>query len=83
MANLHITHLPPAALGAYGGNVRTHRPNQIAEIASSIKAFGFNKPVLVDKASTVITGTHSLFETVGLRPPRRSISHAPNKPKAK
>lgn len=36
--------------------MRVHSPKQIAEIASSISAFGFNKPVLIDRASTIIAG---------------------------
>ncbi len=55
---LEIEHLSLAALKPYGGsgNARTHSPKQIAEIASSIKAFGFNNPVLIDKAGTIIAG---------------------------
>ena len=53
---LAIEHHAAAALKPYGGNARTHSPKQIAEIASSIKAFGFNNPVLIDKGGTIIAG---------------------------
>ncbi len=36
------------ALKPYAGNARTHSDKQIAQIAASIKNFGFNNPVLVD-----------------------------------
>ncbi len=53
---LAIEHHSVAGLKPYGGNARTHSSKQIAEIASSIKAFGFNNPVLIDKAGTIIAG---------------------------
>ena len=56
MSKLSITNLPVAGLRPYPGNARTHSAKQIAEIATSIKAFGFNNPVLVDKSHTIIAG---------------------------
>lgn len=55
-AKLTIEHVAVAALKPYSNNARVHSPKQIAEIASSIKAFGFNNPVLIDKAGTIIAG---------------------------
>lgn len=55
-AKLAVEHVAVAALKPYSSNARTHSPKQIAEIASSIKAFGFNNPVLIDKAGTIIAG---------------------------
>ena len=55
-SKLAIEHVPVADLRPYSGNARVHRPNQIAEIASSITAFGFNNPVLIDKTGTIIAG---------------------------
>ena len=40
----------------YAKNARTHSDEQIAEIAGSIKAFGFNNPVSVDKDNSIIAG---------------------------
>ncbi|MBY0226962.1 MAG: ParB N-terminal domain-containing protein [Hyphomicrobium sp.] len=56
MSKLSITNLPVTGLRPYPGNARTHSAKQIAEIATSIKAFGFNNPVLVDKNDTIIAG---------------------------
>ena len=33
----------------YANNARTHDEVQINQIASSIKEFGFNNPILIDK----------------------------------
>lgn len=43
-------------LSAYETNSRTHSADQIAQIAASIKEFGFTNPVLVDADSTIIAG---------------------------
>ena len=51
-----VEHVAIAALKPYSSNARVHSPKQIAEIASSIKAFGFNNPVLIDKVGTIIAG---------------------------
>jgi len=40
----------------YAKNARTHSDEQVAQIAGSIKEFGFNNPVLVDKNNSVIAG---------------------------
>src|ERR1035437_176059 len=37
-------------------NARTHSDAQVAQIAGSIAAFGFNAPILVDSNSIVIAG---------------------------
>ena len=36
----------------YKNNARIHSKEQIEQIAESIKAFGFNNPVLIDKKNT-------------------------------
>lgn len=40
----------------YAKNARTHSDEQVAQIAGSIREFGFNNPVLVDKDNTIIAG---------------------------
>jgi len=40
----------------YARNSRTHSDNQVAQIAASIKEFGFINPVLVDGESGIIAG---------------------------
>ena len=40
----------------YVNNARVHSEEQILQIASSIKEFGFNNPVLIDKGNGIIAG---------------------------
>ena len=65
MTRLTIEHRPPGELKPYGRNARTHSPKQITEIAASIKAFGFNNPVLIDKADGIVAG-HGRVEAAKL-----------------
>jgi len=51
-----IEHLGIESLIPYARNARTHSDEQIAQIAGSIKEFGFNNPVLIDKDNGVIAG---------------------------
>jgi ParB-like chromosome segregation protein Spo0J len=44
----HIELWPIDKLIPYGRNPRTHSDAQVAQIADSIRAFGFNNPILVD-----------------------------------
>ena len=52
----HIEHLPTDALVPYARNSRTHSPEQVAQIAASIREFGFTNPVLIDANNTLIAG---------------------------
>jgi ParB-like chromosome segregation protein Spo0J len=47
----HVDRLVPSAR-----NARTHSDAQIAEIAGSIRAFGFSNPVLVGEDGDIIAG---------------------------
>lgn len=47
---------PVAALVPYARNARTHSDAQIAQIAGSIKEWGWTVPVLVDEAGVIIAG---------------------------
>jgi len=49
----------------YGKNAKQHPPKQIKQIAASIKEFGFNQAVVVDKAGVIIVG-HGRFEAAKL-----------------
>ena len=40
----------------YINNARTHSDQQVGQIAASIREFGFNNPVIVDKNFTIIAG---------------------------
>ena len=48
--------LPVAALVPYARNSRTHSEQQVAQIAASMREFGFTNPVLVDEAGGIIAG---------------------------
>ncbi|MEO8546916.1 MAG: DNA methyltransferase [Sphingomicrobium sp.] len=58
---LAIEYLPPNSLTAEPSNARSHKPPQIAAIARSIQAFGFNVPLLIDGDGNVIAGHGRLF----------------------
>lgn len=53
---LKIVNLDPGKLKAYAGNARTHSEKQIAQIAASIRTFGFLNPVLIGSDGIVIAG---------------------------
>lgn len=40
----------------YARNARTHSEQQVAQLAASIKEFGFNNPILIKEDGTVIAG---------------------------
>lgn len=40
----------------YVNNARTHSPEQVAQIAASIKEFGFLNPVIIDQDNVIIAG---------------------------
>ena len=44
------------ALIPYARNARTHSDAQVAEIAASIRAFGWTNPILVDAGNGIIAG---------------------------
>src|ERR1035441_5220435 len=52
----HIEHWPLSRLIPWAKNARTHSDAQVAQIAGSIAAFGFNAPILVDSHAGVIAG---------------------------
>src|SRR5712671_2144194 len=52
----HIEHWPLDKLIPYARNPRTHSGAQVAQIAGSIEAFGFNNPILVDTNAGIIAG---------------------------
>ena len=46
----------PAALIPYENNTKTHPPEQVDRIAESIKRFGWQQPIVVDRDNVVIIG---------------------------
>src|SRR5260370_21750429 len=55
-AGIAVRWLPIEALTPDPRNARVHVPRQVARIADSIAAFGFNVPVLVDEKGGVLAG---------------------------
>lgn len=53
---LAIVYLPVAGLVPYVSNARTHSDDQVAQIAASIKEFGFTNPILIDGDKGIIAG---------------------------
>jgi hypothetical protein len=58
-----------SALLANPKNTRTHSPEQVAQIANSIREFGFTYPVLIDELDQVIAGHGRILgaQTIGLK----------------
>jgi len=52
----HIDLWPIEKLIPFARNPRTHSDTQVAQIAASIAAFGFNNPILVDTKAGIIAG---------------------------
>ena len=44
----------------YARNARTHSPEQISQIAASIREFGFLSPIIIAKDNTILCG-HGRF----------------------
>lgn len=53
---MKIETIPIDTLIPYARNSRTHSDEQVAQIAGSIREFGFANPVLVDKDGGIIAG---------------------------
>ncbi|QUN28719.1 ParB N-terminal domain-containing protein [Cupriavidus sp. KK10] len=53
---LTVEYRPIEALIPYARNARTHSEAQIAQIAGSLREFGWTNPVLVDGDGTIIAG---------------------------
>jgi ParB-like chromosome segregation protein Spo0J len=67
-----------ADLVPYARNARTHSPAQVAQIAASIREFGFTNPILVDGERGVIAGTRPPPGRAPARPdevPTIELSH--------
>ena len=53
---MKIEQIPTADLIPYGKNSRTHTDFQVAQIAGSIREFGFTNPILIDGENGIIAG---------------------------
>ena len=57
---MKVEYLDPAELVPYGKNAKAHPPKQVDQIANSIKRFGWQQPIVVDRKKVVIIG-HGRF----------------------
>ena len=53
---MNIEHVSVGDLIPFAKNSRTHDDAQVAQIAASIKEFGFTNPILIDEQSGIIAG---------------------------
>lgn len=53
---LDLAYRSLAELVPFAQNARTHSDSQVAQIAASIREWGFTNPVLVDEQGTIIAG---------------------------
>ena len=61
----NIEYLETNTLTAYQNNPKLHPQKQVAQIASSIKQFGFINPIIIDQKKEIIAG-HGRFEAAKL-----------------
>lgn len=66
---LQVVFVPTASLKPNPRNARTHAKKQVKQLASSILAFGYVSPILVDEESVIINGHGRYFaaQQLGLR----------------
>jgi hypothetical protein len=55
-SELFVEYRPVGGLARYDRNARMHSDEQVAQIAASIRAFGWTNPILVDGENRVIAG---------------------------
>lgn len=65
--NLKVVYKSVEELIPYVNNARTHSDEQVTQIASSIKEFGFNNPILTDGENGVIAGHGRLLAAKKLK----------------
>lgn len=69
----------------YEKNAKKHPKKQVEQVAASIKAFGFNQPIVLDKNNVIIVG-HGRYEAAKLLEmrdvPTISVNLTPEKAKA-
>lgn len=53
---IKIEQIKTAALTPYARNSRTHSEEQVAQVAASIREFGFTNPVLIDADGVIVAG---------------------------
>ena len=56
-----IEYLKPDELKPYAMNAKQHPPEQVERIANSIKRFGWQQPIVIDRDNVVVIGHGRLF----------------------
>lgn len=56
MSQLSVKYVSIDELIPYSNNSRTHSDEQVAQVAASIREFGFTNPILVDESQGIIAG---------------------------
>ena len=64
---LKINYRGTADLIPYVNNSRTHSEQQVQQVASSIKEFGFTNPILIDESDGIIAGHGRLLAAKKLK----------------
>ena len=67
MADLSIKYKSVDDLIPYVNNSRTHSDEQVAQVAASIKEFGFTNPILIDENNGIIAGHGRLMAAKKLK----------------
>lgn len=57
---MKIENRPINEIQPYGKNAKKHPDKQVVQVADSIKEFGFNQPIVIDKEGVIIVG-HGRF----------------------
>lgn len=65
----HYKTVALAELVPYDRNARTHSPEQVAQVAASIREFGFTNPLLIDEQNRIIAGHGRLAAATSLGMP--------------
>lgn len=66
MTELELKYRPIDGLIPYARNSRTHTEEQVAQIAGSIREFGFTNPVLIDEEGGIIAGHGRVLAAIKL-----------------
>jgi len=61
---MNIEYMAPADLIPYSKNAKRHPSEQVKLIANSIKEFGFQQPIVVDKDNIVVIGHGRLLAEI-------------------
>lgn len=68
MSDYQIEHIHITDLRRWARNSRTHSEEQVAQIAKSIREFGWTNPVLIDRENNIVAGHGRIMaaETLGI-----------------